>query len=93
MASKYKVIGKATRTPTITIKTEMPVAALHLAEDMVALALIEQLIKSLDADSLTEVTSIEQRERAIEQIKSTLGLVRLWRRFAQIKMRHEFLTP
>ena len=71
----------------------MPVAALHLAEDMAALSLIEQLLKSIDVESVTETNSIEERERNVDQIRSTLSLVRLWRRYAQIKMRREFLAP
>jgi hypothetical protein len=88
------LIGKAQpKTPTIITKIEMPVAALHLAEDMAALTLIEQLLKSVDVESVTEINSVEERERNTDQIRSTLGLVRTWRRYAQIKMRRDFLAP
>jgi len=84
---RYRVIQPA-KNPK-----ETPVAALHLAEDMMALSLVIQLLRSIEPGSVTASDTQAQRDFGRDMMQATVLLIQTWHRYAKLKMRKEFLQP
>jgi len=87
MAVRYRVIQPAKN------RNETPVEALHLAEDVLVLELVIQLLKRIDTSNITASDTQEQRDFGRHMLQSQLALIYSWQRHAKLKMRKEFLQP
>jgi hypothetical protein len=69
-----------------------PVEALHIAEDLMALELAMQLLRSIDTNNISDSDTQTQRDFARDMMQSTLLLIESWRRFAERKLRKDYLV-
>lgn len=67
-------------------KRALSVEALRLAEDLVALRRILELLRSLD-----EMSVADKSETGRQELYLVTRHVGIWRRYAEAKMRQEFL--
>jgi hypothetical protein len=95
MARKYRILskrenwgkpGKPERRPTG--KPEIPVEAVHLTEDIFALELAITMLRSIDVANITK-----DREFGDVIMRATVTQLRACHRYAQLKMRRDYLAP
>jgi hypothetical protein len=87
----YRVTGRIDRKRGVITEYRTSLDAARLIEDVQTLALILDLLQSVDADSLTEIESIKDYEFAYQMHRSTVALVKSWHRIAKLKLRRQYL--
>ena len=76
MSVRYRVLDKRS----------VSVEALRLGEDMMALRQVQELLRSIDELSVADDAKDGRRE-----LYAVTHHVRIWLRYAEVKMRREFL--
>ena len=81
-----------TITTQIVYRKRTPVAALVLAEDMRAIEQATRLLESVDHFSISATNTQRQRDFAYDMLRSQITLLKTWQRYAQRKLRKEYLA-
>jgi hypothetical protein len=90
MSARFQVISPAPAAKNCCNVT--PVEALHIAEDLRALELAIQQLRSVDPINISASDTQAQRDFAHDMQRSTLLLIETWRRYATRRLRKDFLV-
>jgi len=71
---------------------DVPVEAVHLAQDIERIEIILSALQRLDTNNISHTKTDEQREFGELMKYNTIALVRTWHRYAKLKLR-DFLAP
>ena len=69
-----------------------PEAALRLTEDIAALRQAGELVRSIDALNIMDTTTQGERDTAEEMKRNAISMLRNWERYAEVKLRKDYLA-
>jgi hypothetical protein len=72
--------------------TPLPLEALKLNEDIQAIKNAREALRQVDAWNISDTYTPAQRRFAYGMLRSTLALLHTWERYAQQKLRREYLA-
>ena len=91
MSARFRVISPAPAAKNCRNVT--PVEALHIAENLQALELAIQQLRSVDPINISASDTQAQRDFGRDMMQATVLLIQSWQRYAKMKLRKEYLQP
>lgn len=86
---RYRVTGQMMSVEAMKrLRAETPTEALDLSDDIRSIDTAMKLIQSIEPSSITV-----EREFGRTMQRVTLSQMRLWKQYAQLKLRRDYLAP